>query len=262
MAELTTHRTLALRHALGEHPDVAFLAALHALCLKLFYPYAQDTCLELDVRQVAFTAQPPGLADSEPAKAIQRRHQGWAATLPREAADLWDALAAADDDTRRRLFAHCVSASVNAVQEAWNRRPKALAHAGLLAGAVRLDMAAAGWTPTVETYLGRVTKARILQAVREAKGAPAAARIAHLKKGEMAGQAQDLLAGSGWLPEPLRTPGLDVAAADTKQAADPVPAEAGDQAENSAQEPAADPTQAPLEDPTEEPIEDWRSAAD
>ena len=27
-----------------------------------------------------------------------------------------------------------------------------------------------------------------------------------LKKGEMAAQAEHLLAGSGWLPEPLRTP--------------------------------------------------------
>ena len=144
MAELTTHRTLALRHALGERPDVAFLAALHALCLKLFYPYTQDTCLELDLRQVAFTAQPPGLAESEPAEAIQRRHQAWTSALPREAGDLWDALAAADDDTRQRLFAHCVSASVNAVQEAWNRRTKALAHAGRLAEAVQLDMAAGG----------------------------------------------------------------------------------------------------------------------
>jgi ParB family transcriptional regulator, chromosome partitioning protein len=34
MTELTAHRTLALRHALGEQPDVAFLAALHALCVK------------------------------------------------------------------------------------------------------------------------------------------------------------------------------------------------------------------------------------
>jgi ParB family transcriptional regulator, chromosome partitioning protein len=206
MAELTGYRTLALRHGLGEHPDVAFLAALHALCLKLFYPYTQDTCLELDLRQVAFTAQPPGLAESEPAKAIQHRHQGLAESLPREAADLWDALAAADDEMRRRLFAHCVSASVNAVQEAWNRQPKALAHAGQLAAAVRLDMTAEGWTPTVETYLGRVTKARILQAVREAKSESAAERIGHLKRDEMATQAQDLLAGSGWLPEPLRTP--------------------------------------------------------
>ena len=40
MTELTAHRTLALRHALGEQPDVAFLAALHALCVKIFYRYA------------------------------------------------------------------------------------------------------------------------------------------------------------------------------------------------------------------------------
>ena len=55
--------------------------------------------------------------------------------------------------------------------------------------------------------LGRVTKARILGAVREARGNQAAQLIDHLKKGEMAAKAEELLAGSGWLPEPLRTPG-------------------------------------------------------
>jgi len=43
--------------------------------------------------------------------------------------------------------------------------------------------------------------------VREAKGEQAAQLIDHLKKGEMAEKAEVLLAGSGWLPEPLRTPG-------------------------------------------------------
>ena len=210
MTELTTHRTLALRQAVGERPDVAFLATLHALCLKLFYPYTQDTCLELDLKQVSFPTQPPGLAESMPAKAIGLRHQAWVEALPRDGGDLWDALEAADDDTRQRLFAHCVSTSVNAVQESWNRRPRALAHAGRLAAAVRLDMAAAGWTPTVDAYLGRVTKARILQAVREARGEAAAERLTPLKKGEMATQAEALLAGSGWLPDPLRTEGQPV----------------------------------------------------
>lgn len=65
-------------------------------------------------------------------------------------------------------------------------------------------MAAAGWTPTVDTYLGRVPKARILEAVREAKGDSAAQLIDHLKKADMAAEAERLLAGSGWLPEPLR----------------------------------------------------------
>jgi len=49
--------------------------------------------------------------------------------------------------------------------------------------------------------------APIVEAVREAKGEAAAQLIEYLKKGEMAERAQELLAGSGWIPEPLRTPG-------------------------------------------------------
>jgi ParB family transcriptional regulator, chromosome partitioning protein len=35
LTELTAYRTLALRDALAQNPDVAFLAALHALCLHV-----------------------------------------------------------------------------------------------------------------------------------------------------------------------------------------------------------------------------------
>lgn len=207
VSELTAHRTLALRHALGGCPEIAFLAALHALCLRVFYRYAQDSCLELDLKSVGFAAQAPGLTDSPLASAYDTRHAGWAQALPKETVDLWDALAAFDSDTQHRLFAHCVSLSVNAIYEPYNRRPKALAHADRLATAVDLDMVSAGWVPTIDTYFGRVTKARIVGAVREAKGDQAADRIIALKKPEMAAEAEVLLAGSGWLPEPLRTPG-------------------------------------------------------
>ncbi len=72
-----------------------------------------------------------------------------------------------------------------------------------------------GWTPTVDTHLGRIPKARILEAVREAKGDAEAQRISHLEKGDMAGKAEALLAGSGWLPEPLRTRGRDLTGVST-----------------------------------------------
>ena len=52
----------------------------------------------------------------------------------------------------------------------------------------------------------------ILQAVCEARGEQAAQHIDHLKKGVMAQRAQELLAGFGWPPEPLRTPGRAIAA--------------------------------------------------
>ena len=210
LTELTAHRTLALRNALGEQPEVAFVAALHALCLRLFYGYGLNSCLDLDVKSVTFNAQAAGLNDSAVARTLTDRHQFWLASMPKHPEDLWAALSRLDQPSQQSLFAHCVGLSVNGVHEAYNRRPQALAHADVLAKAVDLDMAAAGWTPTVDTYLGRVTKARILQAVREAKGEHAAQLIDHLKKGEMAEKAETLLAGSGWLPEPLRTPGRAV----------------------------------------------------
>ena len=104
---------------------------------------------------------------------------------------------------------------------------KALAHADRLAQAVDLDMVSAGWVPTVDNFLGRVTKARIVAAVGEAKGGQPPQSIEHLKKAEMADKAQELLAGSGWVPEPLRTPGrpslrlVDAAEQDAPPAVEP-----------------------------------------
>jgi len=74
-------------------------------------------------------------------------------------------------------------------------------------------MVAAGWRPTVGNYLCRVTKPRILEAVREGAGERAAQLIDHLKKGDMAKEAERLLADTGWLPEPLR-PAMDAQAVD------------------------------------------------
>jgi ParB family chromosome partitioning protein len=84
---------------------------------------------------------------------------------------------------------------------------------------VALDVAK-DWTPTVDSYLGRVTKAHIVEAVSEGVSEDAARRIADMKKPDMAQTAEQLLAGSGWLPPVLRTP-----KAETEQ---PAPVEAED----------------------------------
>jgi ParB family chromosome partitioning protein len=220
MTELTAHRTVALREAVANDPDVAFLAALHVLCLKLFFRYGLDSCLEIEPKSVMFE-HAPGLADTAAAKAIEARHDTWAAQLPKEPCELWDVLAGLDSDSRQALFGHCVALTINAVYQAYDRRPKAIAHAGRLAEAVKLDMAMAGWRPTVEGYLGRISKARILDAVREAKCDAAAERIAHFKKVEMAKAAEDLLAGTGWVPEPLRTPGQTFTPVETAGSPEP-----------------------------------------
>jgi ParB family chromosome partitioning protein len=239
VVELTAHRTLALRDALANDPSAAFTAVLHALCLGAFYHTPSGNCLEITARSISFGTQAPGLADSASAKAIEARHQQWAKQLPKADGDLWDTLMAFDGDSQAALFAHCAALSVNAVHEPWNRNAQRLTHADTLARTVNLDMAAAGWSPTVDNYLGRVPKARILEAVREAKGDASAQLIDHLKKPDMAREAERLLAKTGWLPEPLRTPDTQPAETETEVAAEALPAFLGDGEEDKTEEPAA-----------------------
>jgi len=220
-SELTAWRTLALRNAVGERPDIAILVALHAMCLRAFYRYPADSCLELELRGATLAQHGGyGFADTSLARAFDARHERWHAQLPAEPQDLWSALVGFDADSRDALLAHCVSLGINALYDPYNRRPRAIAHADRLAEALDLDVAASGWTPTAENYLGRITKARILQAVEEARGDDAVRRLEDLRKGEMAEAAENLLEGSGWLPEPLRTPGRPFGALDKGVAID------------------------------------------
>ena len=113
-------------------------------------------------------------------------------------------------------FAHCVALTVNAVKLPWERKPRAMATADRLAEAVSLDMTGY-WRPTVRTYLGRITKARILEAVREGVGAEAADRMADMKKQDMAESAEQLLAATDWQPALMRTPKAVQACAEQPQ---------------------------------------------
>jgi ParB family chromosome partitioning protein len=253
LSELTAYRTLALRDALANNPRVAMTALLHKLCLDAFQHAAPGSCIEASVRQVSFPIQPADLKDCPSAKAFAERHDAWKADLPNEEAALWDWLAVLDEASRGALLAHCVSLGVNALYEKGDRYGGAsisphgvqrrLVQADRIACAVGLDMVAAGWRPTVENYLGRVPKHRILAAVREAKGEQAAQLIDHLKKAEMAKDAQRLLEGSGWVPEPLRT--VDTVAADPAEngAAQDVEALPAFLAEDQEDNPEEDPDQ-------------------
>lgn len=214
VAELTAHRTLALRDALGANPQVAFTALLHKLVRDTFGRSTTGAAVGASVREIYFREQGPDLKDSPYAKSVKDRHDGWKSDLPSDDDALWDWLAALDEASRLALLAHCVSFGVNALYE----RPNPISASGIsqhgldlrmaeadrLARTTGLDMIEAGFRPTVENYLGRVPKTRILEAVREGAGDRAADLIAHLKKGDMADEAEQLLADTGWLPEPLR----------------------------------------------------------
>ncbi len=202
--DLTAHRTLGLRLALGEQPDMALIAVTHALAAQTFYRGGDAHCLDIRPNSAHLASHADGIEDTAAAKALADRHAGWAADMPRDVADLWDFIARLDHASVMALFAHCASQTVNGVKLPWERKPRVLETADKLASALTLDMTA-HWTPTVRTYLGRVTKAHILDAVREAVSDEAADRLASMKKQPMAEAAEQLLAGTGWLPPLMRT---------------------------------------------------------
>ncbi|MCO5092285.1 chromosome partitioning protein ParB [Bosea sp. (in: a-proteobacteria)] len=229
--ELTAHRTLALHDALANNPHVAMTALLHRLVMQRYHYSAPTGCLEIFVRQHRFGVQGSDLSDTPSAKAIDDRFAAWKADVPSDEGALWDWIAALDEASRMALLAHCVSYGVNALYERPNPHSgsgvsqfgldRRLSGADRIARATGFDMVAdAGWRPTVDNYLGRVTKPRILEAVREGAGERAAQLISHLKKGDMAKEAERLLAETGWLPEPLRLADLDGDAADAGDAGD------------------------------------------
>lgn len=214
VTELTAHRTLALRDAVARNPRIAMTALLHKLVSDAFHHRSMNGVLEAQVRHIFFPAQAEELGDSLSVKSVDERNEHWKSRIPADDTALWDWLTGLDEENRLALLAHCVSYGVNALYE----RPNPYSGSGVseyglqlrfdqadrLARETGLDMVQVGWRPTVGNYLGRVTKSRIIEAVREGAGERAAQLIDHMKKGDMAKEAERLLADSGWLPEPLR----------------------------------------------------------
>jgi ParB family chromosome partitioning protein len=203
--DLTAHRTLGLRLALSEQPEVAIVAVTHALSAQIFYRGADAHVLDIRPASTVLASHADGIEDTKAGKAWADHHANWAAQMPRNVSDLWTFVRELDHDSRMALFAHCVGLTVNAVKLPMERKPRAMATADRLAEAVSLDMTA-HWVPTARTYFGRVTKPHILDAVREAVSIEAAERMANMKKQDMAEAAEQLLVATGWLPALMRTP--------------------------------------------------------
>jgi len=134
---------------------------------------------EIETALDGFENRPRLYDAADKARAIAERQERWKAEMPENEDALWDYVINLDDKKRAALLAHCVSLGITALHERADRHggsgpshstiERRIGQADRLANAVDLDMVAAGWKPTVENYLGRVTKPRILEAVREAK---------------------------------------------------------------------------------------------
>jgi len=238
VAELTAHRTAALRDALAQNPDLAQLALVHALVSRVFAPGVPATCLDIRWGSRNLNGFGEGIEESPAGLSIAERHSHWARQVPGTPQDIWAFVVGLDADSRACLLAHCVSLTLDGVRT-WERRERTiLAHVETLATALDLDMRAY-WKPTAVRYLDRVTKAQIMAAVGDGVSAEAAEPLSGLKKPQMVEAAEPLLVEAGWLPPVLRTvsPHAEASAKDDGQGSTP---EAGAPEGASAQDEAED----------------------
>lgn len=204
IAELTAHRSAALRDALAQNPDLAQLALVHALVSRVFGKGEAATCLDIRWGSRDLGQFGEHIDDCPAGLAIAERHRLWARQMPTRTEEFWDFLVGLDGDSRASLLAHCVSLTLDGVKS-WERRPKTvMSHVETLATALDLDMLAY-WKPTAVRYLDRVTKAQIVAAVTDGVSGEAAVRLAGLKKPDMVAAAEPLLVQAEWLPAVLRT---------------------------------------------------------
>lgn len=204
LVDLTARKTMGLRDAVQADVGTALATVVHAMALQVFYPgYGDFSPLQLRLSVGELERLAPGVADSPAGRRVTDRLEAWGVRLPERAESLWAVVSELCRSDLLDLLACCAGVGLHAVREPHDRRPAARAQAETLATAVGLDMTGT-WTATAASYFSRVPKARILEAVSEAVGPQEAGRIAGLRKGDMAGAAERLLEGSGWLPTVLR----------------------------------------------------------
>lgn len=222
IAELTAHRTAAMRDALAQNPDLAQLALVHALVSRVFALGVPATCLDIRWGSRNLNGFGEGIEESPAGLSIAERHSHWARQVPGAPEDIWAFVVGLDADSRACLLAHCVSLTLDGLRT-WERRERTiLAHVETLATALDLDMRAY-WRPTAVRYLDRVTKAQIMAAVGDGVSAEVAGRLSGLKKPQMVEAAEPLLVEAGWLPPVLRTvsPRAEASAEDDDQGPTP-----------------------------------------
>ncbi len=194
---LSARRTAALQIEVARHPQVALAALVHGMVQSVLQDnhYGHDLPLGVSLKvQDRLEGMAPDWPESPAAVALRELQQVAGEALPEDSAELFAALLAKPQDELVRLLAVCVASTVDVVTP----RVKAQQPGAELAQAVRLDMAA-WWKPTADGYFQHVPKAAILEAVEQY--APAhITRLAKLKKGDIASEAERLANGTSWMP--------------------------------------------------------------
>ncbi|WP_037461979.1 ParB/RepB/Spo0J family partition protein [Sinorhizobium fredii] len=203
--DLTAHKTAALRIELANNPEVALVAVVHAMLLRVAYPYnSEQSALQLSLTHERLE---PSIKDAESCKGLAAFNDladNYGHHLPGNPADLFDWLLEQPQDTVLSLLAFGAAHSVNAVEKKFTDRKKGIEQANQLGRALKVHMQ--DWFETTgDSYFKHVNRTTIELAVAEAKGSEAELSVrAAAKKSEAVTIADRLVSGSGWLPAPVR----------------------------------------------------------
>jgi len=195
---LTEQKSAAIGAELAGRPHIALAAVVHALASDVFPSRAHGGSVQMSARIT------PLREDSKAKAFLEQAHARWCEKIPGGEAALWQWCLAQEQQTLLELLAFCAGRAVNAVRTKQDR-PDAprIAHADALAKALSLDMTE-WFTPGSENFFLRVSRPVILAAIAEAKATPAKRSWEKLRKSELATLAEREIAGTGWLPQPIR----------------------------------------------------------
>ena len=197
---LTAHRTLALQAELVQQPMTAAIALTHRLVLETFYSGSawKRAALQIDVRTTALEGHGADLERCPAAAALAAHRKSLKDRLPDDPEALLPWLTQQSGGDLLAILAYCVAVTLDGVESREGPSPL-----DPLAEAAQLDMRRY-WSANAQSYFGSVSKARILEVVREAVSPEVASALSDLKKAALVKAAEERLAGKGWLPATLR----------------------------------------------------------
>jgi ParB family chromosome partitioning protein len=208
---LSAHRTAALQAEVARHPQVALVAVVHRLVLRVIHDAHFGSPINITANpQDRLEQFAPDVAEAPAAVGMRQVREAWAERLPSDSDALFAELLAMPQQELLSLLAVCVGFTVTAIASREDEGP-----AVALAQAVGLDMHA-WWAPTAAGYFDHVSKAKALEGVQDFASGEVN-RLGKLKKAQIASEAERLAAGTGWLPAMFRAQeavAVDVASAD------------------------------------------------
>lgn len=203
MRDLTAHRTAALQAALMQNPHVALVTLVHRMAETVFDQYSRGhDVVKIHVRvtgDYTLAEHASDYAHSPAGVLLGQATTEWGDRIPGDSESLFSWLLGQAQGTLLELLAYCTARSIDAV----TGHERSHDQSDAIAEALGVDMAD-WWVPNAANYLGSVSKAKALEAVKEATGIDSTKTVAGMKKPDAVAHCASQLEGSRWLPAPLR----------------------------------------------------------